>query len=202
MRRAFVLALATASTACVDVYWTRYDPTRVFPRVPESSVLIYWTPPPFDVELIGDMTIKPCPACDEGDIRRAVRPQAARVGADVVVIVDQSTRFSGAVITPNQWTNQVYVNAYQRSTLRAIMGKRRPPTAFSAPPVPRPAPPPPAPTGRAALLRVGMSQEEVKRVLGPPQWHAAFEATVRWSYPDVTVIFESGRVNRFFQSNP
>jgi hypothetical protein len=43
-------------------------------------------------------------------------------------------------------------------------------------------------------VRVGMSPDEVRRVLGPADSELVFGDQVRWAYPDRTVIFEGGRV--------
>jgi hypothetical protein len=59
---------------------------------------------------------------------------------------------------------------------------------------------PPAPPageksgGARTAVRVGMSPDEVRRVLGPADSELVFGDQVRWAYPDRTVIFEGGRV--------
>jgi hypothetical protein len=39
-----------------------------------------------------------------------------------------------------------------------------------------------------------MTPDEVRRVLGEPQEELAFGTRTRWTYPDLTVVFENGRV--------
>jgi hypothetical protein len=39
-----------------------------------------------------------------------------------------------------------------------------------------------------------MTPLEVLDVLGKPEKEVSFENRARWSYPDLTVIFENGRV--------
>jgi Zn-dependent protease with chaperone function len=61
-----------------------------------------------------------------------------------------------------------------------------------------------APAGGAALapggqtqkvdLKPGMTPEEVRGALGNPQNEVVFGGRTKWSYPDLTVIFENGRV--------
>jgi len=79
----------------------------------------------------------------------------------------------------------------------------------AAPPAPT-APAPPAPSGptsalvatpgttgapsRRVEIRPGMTPEEVRRALGNPQSELIFGERTRWTYPDLTVIFEKGRV--------
>ena len=43
-------------------------------------------------------------------------------------------------------------------------------------------------------IRVGMTPLEVIDTLGKPEKEVNFENKTRWTYPDLTVIFENGRV--------
>jgi hypothetical protein len=43
-------------------------------------------------------------------------------------------------------------------------------------------------------IKVGMTSLEVIDVLGKPQKEVSFENKTRWTYPDLTVVFENGRV--------
>ena len=43
-------------------------------------------------------------------------------------------------------------------------------------------------------IKVGMTPLEVMEALGKPQKEVNFENKTRWTYPDLTVIFENGRV--------
>ena len=43
-------------------------------------------------------------------------------------------------------------------------------------------------------IRVGMSPAEVEALLGAPQAEIAFGAKTRWTYADLTVVFEAGKV--------
>jgi predicted Zn-dependent protease len=43
-------------------------------------------------------------------------------------------------------------------------------------------------------IRRGMTADEVRRALGDPQAEVVFGEKTRWSYPDLTVVFEKGRV--------
>jgi hypothetical protein len=43
-------------------------------------------------------------------------------------------------------------------------------------------------------IKVGMTPLDVINVLGKPDREVAFENKTRWTYPDLTVIFENGRV--------
>ncbi len=56
------------------------------------------------------------------------------------------------------------------------------------------APPSAGPRGGRKEIRVGMTALEVIDMLGKPQKEVAFENKTRWTYPDLTVIFENGRV--------
>ena len=56
----------------------------------------------------------------------------------------------------------------------------------------RPASPPP-PRSRKEI-RVGMTSSEVETLLGPPRAEIAFGAKTRWTYADLTVVFEAGKV--------
>lgn len=43
-------------------------------------------------------------------------------------------------------------------------------------------------------IKVGMTALQVIDVLGKPQKEVSFENTTKWTYPDLTVIFENGKV--------
>jgi hypothetical protein len=43
-------------------------------------------------------------------------------------------------------------------------------------------------------IKPGMSMLEVIDVLGKPQKEVSFENATKWTYPDLTVIFENGKV--------
>jgi hypothetical protein len=43
-------------------------------------------------------------------------------------------------------------------------------------------------------IKVGMTALEVIEILGKPQKEVSFENQTRWTYPDLTVIFENGKV--------
>lgn len=98
------------------------DPVRCARRLSGASadaVQVFWTKPPFDVTPIGEMRIRPCPACSDDKISSKVRPRAAALGANVVVIVDESSRIRGAQLSGNT------VQMYEKRRLIAIMGVRK-----------------------------------------------------------------------------
>jgi hypothetical protein len=43
-------------------------------------------------------------------------------------------------------------------------------------------------------IKAGMTEKEVRELLGAPKEEIAFGAATRWTYPDLTVVFEGGRV--------
>lgn len=49
------------------------------------------------------------------------------------------------------------------------------------------------PTDRAEI-QPGMSTEQVRQILGAPTEELVFGETARWTYPDLTVLFEKGKV--------
>jgi hypothetical protein len=53
--------------------------------------------------------------------------------------------------------------------------------------------PVPPPTAKRDL-KVGMTPLEVMDALGRPQSETTFDKITRWTYPDLTVIFENGRL--------
>jgi membrane protease subunit (stomatin/prohibitin family) len=77
---------------------------------------------------------------------------------------------------------------------RAAQGQGTPP-APGAPAAPGPAAPPPAPysTGKRELAP-GMTPDEVKGIFGEPTGEVVFGNRTRWSFGDITVIFEDGKV--------
>jgi hypothetical protein len=52
----------------------------------------------------------------------------------------------------------------------------------------------PPPSRNRKEIRVGMTSSEVETLLGPPQAEIAFGTKTRWTYTDLTVTFEAGRV--------
>jgi len=65
--------------------------------------------------------------------------------------------------------------------------------AASAAATPRAAAAPASQTVRREI-KVGMTPLEVLDVLGKPEKEVSFETRTRWTYPDLTVLFENGRV--------
>jgi membrane protease subunit (stomatin/prohibitin family) len=56
-----------------------------------------------------------------------------------------------------------------------------------------PAPAAPAP-GVRRELKPGMTFEEVRGLFGEPQGEVVFGNRARWTYPDITVVFEDGKI--------
>jgi predicted Zn-dependent protease len=52
---------------------------------------------------------------------------------------------------------------------------------------------PAGPTDRTEIKQ-GMSPADVRRALGEPQAEVVFGARTRWTYPDLTIVFEAGKV--------
>jgi hypothetical protein len=119
MRFGHVLVLALLAQGCVHVSANLYEPEKTYPPVAPANVRVFWTQPPFEVIPIGEMQIKPCPACSDDKIAGKVRPKAGAVGADTVVIVDESRRVAGVQMIGNT------AHVYQKRRLIAIMGKRQ-----------------------------------------------------------------------------
>lgn len=117
----FVLAVLLAFTAqgCVHVSENLYDAGTSYPALPADAVQVFWTQPPFEVIPIGEMRIRPCPACSDDKIASKVRPRAGALGANVVVIVDESSRIVGGQVTGRT------VQMYEKRRLIAIMGRRK-----------------------------------------------------------------------------
>ena len=94
-----------------------------------------------------------------------------------------------------------YVEAYLRAfpsesqartySAQLIAGGARPTSRASAP---ASAGAPPAPTTTRKEIKPGMTPLEVLDILGRPQKELTFQSTTRWTYPDLTVIFENGKV--------
>jgi len=82
---------------------------------------------------------------------------------------------------------------------RLVAGGAAEPTSMRpaprAPSAPK-APAAPAPTGTTTRqdIKVGMTPLQVMDALGKPDKEVNFENKSRWTYPDLTVIFENGRV--------
>ena len=52
---------------------------------------------------------------------------------------------------------------------------------------------PAAPASRTEIKR-GMSPADVRRALGEPQAEVVFGTKTRWTYPDLTIVFEANKV--------
>ena len=89
---------------------------------------------------------------------------------------------------------RVFPNESAARAYSARMLSRRP--GEDARPAPRPvAEPASAPrSSEKREIKVGMTPLLVIDILGKPQKEVTFENTTKWTYPDLTVIFESGRV--------
>ena len=78
------------------------------------------------------------------------------------------------------------------------LGAPPPPPPNQAAPAPRPVAAPaaaPAPKATAKReIKPGMTALEVIDILGKPQGETSFQTQSKWTYPDLTVIFENGRV--------
>ena len=63
------------------------------------------------------------------------------------------------------------------------------------------APPPPVSSAAPASgtqrteIKVGMTADEVRRILGDPQAEMVFGEKTRWTYPALTVVFVNGKVD-------
>jgi hypothetical protein len=71
------------------------------------------------------------------------------------------------------------------------------PAANQAAPAPHPAAAPAAAPAKATAkreIKPGMTALEVIDILGKPQSETAFQNQSKWVYPDLTVIFDNGRV--------
>ena len=90
---------------------------------------------------------------------------------------------------PNEAQARVYA-------AEIIAGGARPASAPAPRPQAAPARTPAAapPTATKKEIKVGMTPLEVLDVLGRPQKELTFQNTNRWTYPDLTVIFENGKV--------
>jgi hypothetical protein len=83
---------------------------------------------------------------------------------------------------------------------QAMAAAHAPPQAPAAPPVAAaapasaPAPVPPGGAGRKELAP-GMTMDEVRGMMGNPGNEVVFGPKARWSYADITIIFDGGKVS-------
>lgn len=98
-----------------------------------------------------------------------------------VADVPMAVEYVEAYLKP--FPNEAQARAY---AAQLIAGGTRP-TARAA------APADPASTTKKEI-KVGMTPLEVLDILGRPQKELTFQNTTRWTYPDLTVIFENGKV--------
>ena len=52
----------------------------------------------------------------------------------------------------------------------------------------------PASPANRAEIKQGMSPDDVRHVLGEPQAEVVFGTKTRWTYPDLTIVFEKDKV--------
>jgi len=90
---------------------------------------------------------------------------------------------------------QMMAGAMARAAQGTPPAAGAPPTGPAAPAAPGGAAPPAAPaaTGRREITP-GMSFDEVKGLFGDPSGEVVFGSKTRWSFADITVIFEDGKV--------
>jgi hypothetical protein len=63
----------------------------------------------------------------------------------------------------------------------------------AAPPAAAPAAAVPA-AGQRREIKPGMSFDEVRAMFGNPSGEVVFGTRARWTFPDITVVFEDGKV--------
>ncbi len=74
------------------------------------------------------------------------------------------------------------------------MGAAARPASASVTGAPAPVAPAPAPGGGRREIKPGMSFDEVRGVFGNPAGEVVFGNKARWSFADLTVVFEDGKV--------
>jgi hypothetical protein len=106
-------------------------------------------------------------------------PSKVLTPADVPEVI----RYVGAYLKPFQDQNAARVYA-----ARLLAGG-----GLEEPAARRGAAAKPAATSKKEL-KVGMTALEVIEIMGKPQSEVSFQSQTKWTYPQVTVIFENGRV--------
>src|SRR5712692_1155699 len=96
-----VLILAAISQGCVHTRETLYNPGASFAPVPASAVQVFWMQPPFQIEPIAEMQIRPCSRCSDDHIADSIKSRAAHLGANVVIIMDEHSRVVGGYVVGN-----------------------------------------------------------------------------------------------------
>ena len=105
-------------------------------------------------------------------------PFRATTAGDVPKAVEYIEHYLKVFPTEND------ARAYANRMLAGAGESHRP----SAPAAPRPV------TTSKKEIKAGMTPLEVMEILGKPEKEVNFENKSRWTYPDLTVIFENGRV--------
>lgn len=106
-------------------------------------------------------------------------PSKVLAPSDVPAVIE----YVEAFLKPFQDQNAARVYA---ARLLSGGGAEAPPARHSAPSKPAGA--------SKKELKVGMTALEVIEIMGKPQSEVSFQSQTKWTYPQVTVIFENGRV--------
>jgi len=101
--------------------------------------------------------------------------------------VPAATEYIGQYLRPFRSEDEA-----RRFSAQFLAGAAAPSRPAAAPPAARQGPGTTASTKKE--IKPGMTALEVIDILGKPQKEVAFQTQSKWTYPDMTVIFENGRV--------
>jgi len=115
-------AVFVAQMGCVTAKPKAYRDARGLPATSPSEVEVFWIPPDFPVQRIGEVSIRACPACGKSLIESKIRTAVAEIGGTVAIVASDATRTTGAVIVPGPTMSTAV--ATQKRDLTVIAGLR------------------------------------------------------------------------------
>jgi hypothetical protein len=105
-----LLAVVVASAACstISVSSKQYLGAPAFAPTNPDKVELLRTRPHRPHEKLGEVKLEPSGNPSTADLEMAMKKEAAKMGADAVVIVRDATRREGTVIEGGWWDRQAY----------------------------------------------------------------------------------------------
>lgn len=133
------------------------------------------------------------PRVSGGKVLDGFEPVAAKL--NFFLPFDKSRVLTPADLPVVQKLIEAYVRVFStESAARAFAARLRPSQVSGAGRAGSPPAAASAPAPKKREIKAGMTAQEVTRILGRPLKEVTFGSSARWTYPDLTVIFENGRV--------
>lgn len=103
-----VVSIAIAACSTVSVSSKRYLGVPTFAPSSPDHVELLRTRPGRPHEKLGEVVLEPSGSPSVTDMERAMKTEAAKLGADAVVLVQDATRRVGTIVEGRWWDRQAY----------------------------------------------------------------------------------------------